>query len=108
MNKILINGKPEIKLRIIKLALEKKGLINENNLLVLSKGTDEVAARALILNNNTTLKQLSSTLHANLQNDNGHIKAASAVCLLQIDKNNDKSKKKCGKTMVKLLLNISS
>ena len=92
LNKILINGKPEIKLRIIKLALEKKGLIDENNLLALSKGTDEVAARALILNNNTTLKQLSSTLHANLQNDNGHIKAASAVCLLQIDKNNEKAK----------------
>ena len=92
LNKILMNGNPEIKMRIIKLALEKKGIVDESNLLNLSKGTDELAARALILNNNFTLKRLSNHLHNNLQNNNAHIKAASAVCLLQIDKNNKKAK----------------
>ena len=92
LNKLVEHGTFEIQKRLLILASYRKGFIDKKILLKLSKGEDEIAALAIPLNNNKVLEKLFSKLLDNLDHNNGHIKAASAVGILRINKDNKKAR----------------
>ena len=92
LNKLVEHGTFEVQKQLLILASYRKGFIDKKILLKLSKGEDEIAALAIPLNNNKVLEKLFSKLLDNLDHNNGHIKAASAVGILRIDKDNKKAR----------------
>ena len=92
LNKLVEHGTFEVQKQLLILASYRKGYIDKKILLKLSKGEDEIAALAIPLNNDKTLEKLFSKLIDNLERNNGHIKAASAVGILRINKDNKKAR----------------
>ena len=93
LNKLVEHGTFEVQKRLLNLASYRKGFIDKKILLKLSKGEDEIAALAIPLNNNKILENLFSKLIDNLDHNNGHIKASSAVGILRINNDNKKARK---------------
>ena len=92
LNKLVEHGTFEVQKQLLILASCRKGFIDKKILLKISKGEDEIAALAIPLNNDKTLEKLFSKLIDNLDRNNGHIKAASAVGILRINKDNKKAR----------------
>ena len=92
LNKLVEHGAFEVQKRLLILASHRKGFIDKKILLNLSKGEDEIAALAITLNNDKVLEKLFSKLINNLDHNNGHIMAASAVGILRINKDNEKAR----------------
>jgi len=93
LNKLVEHGTFEVQKRLLNLASYREGFIDKKILLKLSKGEDEIAALAIPLNNNKILENLFSKLIDNLDHNNGHIKASSAVGILRINNDNKKARK---------------
>ena len=93
LNNLLRHGKFEVQKQILILASNRKRFLDKDILLKLSGGIDEVAALAITLNSKKVLKNLSIKLLENLSHSNGHIKAASAVGLLRINKHDKGARK---------------
>ena len=93
LNKLVINGKFDIQKRILILASDKDPFIDNKIIKKLSKGNNEIAALAIMLINDNEIKISIDRIINNLDHNNTHIKAASAVRLLRVHHNNNKAKK---------------
>jgi hypothetical protein len=89
----VINGKFDIQKRILILASDKDPFINNKKIKKLSRGDNEIAALAIMLINDNNIEVLSDRLINNLDHNNTHVKAASAVRILRVHHGNNKAEK---------------
>ncbi len=93
LNKLVIHGDFDVQKRVLILACEKNSLIDNKKIKKLSKGDNQIAALAIMLISDNKIEILIDRLINNLDHDNAHIKAASAVRILRVHPDNKKAKK---------------
>ena len=93
LNKLVIHGRFDVQKKILILSSDKDSFIDNEKIKKLSKGDNEIAALAIMQISDNEIKNLIDSLINNLEHNNAHIKAASAVRILGTKHDDKKAKK---------------